>query len=335
MFRTEAAPCYDRSMQPQTAVVDAHLHFRPFGGPAVPFAEMVSYLEETGVLFANIYGIGQMLPSASSCTYYLDCPGTPVTPTLKNDFVNAANYITNAPAGIHLTLSMTFPDLSQPESILPEMQLLEEEYPGAFKWMGEVNLVKQAMFGNGREPVPMAAITEWAAFMEALRERDIPLAIHADLGNDEAPTRYLPLMQEVLRLYTDNPIIWVHMGLSRELVGMNATQHIEIMMSLLDRHPMLMLDIAWRVIDDAYFSNPEKRALYVPFLNNYSERILPGTDFLASRDKNIDVYRTELDVTSRILRDLDDPAFRNIALGQNYFRLLGLDYAAPQVCASP
>ena len=156
MFQIDTPPCYDRSVQPQTAVVDTHLHFRPFGGPAIPFEEMISYLEETGVLFANVYGIGQMLPPSGSCTYYLDCPGTPVTPTLKNDFVNAANYITNAPPSVHLTLSMTFPDLSQPESVLPGMQLLEEEYPGAFTWMGEVNLVKQAVFGNGREPVPMA-----------------------------------------------------------------------------------------------------------------------------------------------------------------------------------
>ena len=334
MFRTDAAPCYDRSVQPQTAVVDAHLHFRPFGGPAIPFEEMASYLEETGVLFANIYGIGQMLPPASSCTYYLDCPGTPVTPTLKNDFVNAANYITNAPPSVHLTLSMSFPDLSRPESILPGMRLLEEEYPGAFKWMGEVNLVKQALFDNGREPVPMAVLPEWAAFMKALRERDIPLAVHSDLGNNEDPTRYLPLMQEALRLYPDNPIIWVHMGLSRELVDMDAVQHISTMTSLLDRYPKLMLDISWRLIDDAYFSNPDTLALYAAFLNEYSERILPGTDFLASSDKDIEVYRTELQVTSRILGSLNDAAFRNIALGQNYFRLLGLDYSAPPVCAS-
>ena len=52
------------------------------------------------------------------------------TPTFKNDFVNAANYSTNASMGVHLTLAMTFPDLSQPESILPGMQLLEKEYPG-------------------------------------------------------------------------------------------------------------------------------------------------------------------------------------------------------------
>ena len=141
-------------------------------------------------------------------------------------------------------------------------------------------------------------------------------------------------MQEVLRLYPNNTIIWVHMGLSRELVDMDAAQHIQTMMLLLDRYPKLMLDIFWRVIDDVYFSQPDKRALYVAFLNDYSERILPGTDFLASRDKGIDVYRTELHVTSRILRDLNDAAFRNIALGQNYFRLLSLDYTAPPVCAS-
>ena len=331
-FRTDGAPCYDRSVQPQTSVVDIHLHFRPFGGFAVPFSEIVSYLEETGVLFVNIYGIGQMLPVASSCTYYLDCPGTPVRPSLKNDFVNAANYVMKAPPGIHMTLSMTFPDLSRPEAILPGMQLLEEEYPGAFTWMGEVNLVKQALFGNGHEPVPMAKITEWAAFMKVLRARNIPLAMHADLGNDEAPTRYLPLIKEVLRLYPDNKIVWMHMGLSRELVDMNVSQHIQIVKSLLDHYPNLMLDISWRALDDHYFSSPDALALYVPFLNEYSERILPGTDFLASRDKNFEVYRTELHVTSQVNRYLNDNAFRNIALGQNYFRLLGLDFMAPPVC---
>ncbi|MCY4507163.1 MAG: hypothetical protein OXG35_09415, partial [Acidobacteria bacterium] len=39
-FRGDGAACYDRSTQPQTTVVDSHLHFRPFGGPAVPFEEI-------------------------------------------------------------------------------------------------------------------------------------------------------------------------------------------------------------------------------------------------------------------------------------------------------
>jgi hypothetical protein len=332
-FRGAEAACYDRSVQPQTAVVDSHLHFRPFGGAAVPFEEVVQYLEATGVLFANVYGIGQMLPPSSPCTYYLDCPGTPVTPTLRNDFVNAANAVVKTPEGLHLTLAMSFPDLSDPESVLEGMELLDAEYPGLFRWMGEVNLVKQALFANGRGPVPVARIAEWTGFMEVLRERGIPLAIHSDLGSDDEPTRYLPLMEEVLRRYPDNPIVWVHMGLSRELTGMDPARHAALMTSMLERHPNLMLDITWRVLDDAYFSTPEGRAAYVPFLNAHSERILPGTDFLASSDKDLEVYRTELEVTSRILGHLDDEAFRNIALGGNYFRLLGLDYEAPRVCS--
>ena len=89
-FRTDDAPCYDRSAQPETSVVDTHVHLRPFGGQAIPFEEVMQFFAETGVLFANVYGIGQMLPASSACTYYLDCPGTLVVPTLKNDFVNAA-----------------------------------------------------------------------------------------------------------------------------------------------------------------------------------------------------------------------------------------------------
>ena len=64
----------------------------------------------------------------------------------------------------------------------------------------------------------------------------------------------------------------------------------------------------------------------------FSDRILPGTDFLASRDKNLAVYREELEVTGRIHRHLNDEAFRNIALGGNYFRLLDLEYRAPSIC---
>ena len=334
VFQSPAPVCYDRSAQQQTAVVDSHLHVRPFGGAPVPFDEVMGYLRETGVRFVNIYGIGQMLPVDSPCTYYLDCVGTIVTPTLKNDFANAASVVTNPPPDVHTTLAMTFPDLSRPESVVAGIELLEREYPGMFRWMGEVNLVKQALFGNGHEPVPMSAIAEWAPFMAVLRERDIPIAIHSDLGSDEEPTRYLPLMQEVLDRYPDNKIVWMHMGLSLELKTLPAAEHIELLASMLDRSPNLLLDLAWRIIDDNYFSKAENQPLYVAFLNEYSERILPGTDFLASSNKDFDVYKGELEVTSRINGFLDDEAFRNIALGENYFRLLGLDYEAPPVCAA-
>ena len=43
--------------------------------------------------------------------------------------------------------------------------------------------------------------------MVALRERGMPLAVHADLDNDDAPTQYLPWIEAVLHRYSNNPIV--------------------------------------------------------------------------------------------------------------------------------
>jgi hypothetical protein len=329
---TGNAGCYNRLTEPYTSMVDSHLHFRPFGGPAIPFAELNDYFRKTGILFVNIYGIGQVLPVDSSCTYYLDCPGTPALPSIKNDFVNAASYLENKPQDTHFTLSMTFPDLANPADIVNMIHLYDKEYPKMFRWMGEVNLVKQALFKNQHAPATVENIKQWSEFMALLRERDIPINIHSDLGNDAEPKKFLPLMAVVLELYPNNKIVWAHMGLSKELSTMKAEEHIQIMKSFLDKYPNLMLDISWRVIYDNYFSKQESRTLYIAFLNDYSNRILPGTDFVAARNKQFEVYKEELEVTSRINQYLNNEAFRNIALGGNYFRLLGLKYQAPRIC---
>ena len=326
--------CYDRDTRPYTFVVDAHNHFRPFGGNAIPLYELDNYFHRLGVLFVNVYGIGQTLPIASGCEYYLDCPGEKVIPSMHNDFRNASNYLEYTPEGLHLTLSMSFPDLAKPKLILPRIKLLnEEEYPEQFKWMGEVNLVKQALFQNGHKPTPIEKIPEWKEFMARLKQKDIPIAIHSDLGSNEEPTKYLHLMEKVLELYPENKIIWVHMGLSKELTDIDTKLHTGILQSLLDKYPKLMLDLSWRVLYDEYFSKHEIRDQYVAFINKNATRFLPGTDFVASRKKSFDTYAEEVEVNSRINLYMNDDAFRNIALGENYFRLLGLDkYQAPQIC---
>jgi hypothetical protein len=329
--------------------VDSHNHFRPFGGNAVPITELTDYFRRLGVLFVNAYGIGQTLPIDSGCEYYGDCPGVEVIPSIKNDFRNASNYLEFTPKEINLTLSMSYPNLAEPQHIYPQMVQLDQNYPGLFKWMGEVNLVKQALFANGHKPTPIGAINRWGRFMKVLRQRAIPIAIHSDLGCDaqpnkainadsvlscdNEPTKYLPLIDEVLRLYPDNKVIWVHMGLSKELSNIDPNVHIALLKERLDNYPNLMLDITWRVIYDNYFSQPAIREQYVAFINQYSSRFLPGTDFVASRKKDYPTYAEEVQVNSQINLYLDDTAFRNIALGQNYFDLMKMNqYVAPQIC---
>ncbi|MCW5211959.1 amidohydrolase family protein [Desulfobulbus sp. TB] len=332
----EAQECYDRDREGYTAIVDAHMHPRPFGGKAVPFAEMNSYFENTGVRFATYFGIGQVLEIDSTCTYYLDCPGTMALPSIKNDFVNAIEYDefrdTHEEQNVDITLSMTCPDLANPEDILDLIHLYDKEFPGMFKWAGELNVIKQALLKNGHEPATTASIDKWSDFMKIIRKREIPVTLHSDLGNDKEPTKYLYLMKYILKRYPKNKIVWAHMGLSRELASMNPSTHIEIMTSVLDKNPNLMLDTSWRVLYDTYFNKTEVEKLYVEFFNKYSDRILNGTDFVASRAKNFEVYKNELDVISRFHKRLNDEAFRNIALGENYFRLLGSDYHAPYIC---
>jgi len=324
--------CYDRATEPFTAVVDSHNHFRPFGGAPIPFPEMVDFLKRSGVLFANVYGIGQSLPVTTTCEYYLDCIGTPALPSVKNDFANAIDILDHDPQGVVLTLSMTFPDLQNPETVLDQMALIDAEFPDMFRWMGEVNVVKQALYGNAHEAATAEDIANWAPFMAVLGERRIPLALHMDLGNEANRTEFLPVMEDILAAYPDNDIIWMHMGLSNELKTIPPAEHIAILSRLLDSYPRFMLDISWRVIYDNYFIDPVSRAAYAAFLNAYSSRILPGTDFVALHNKTYEVYETELRLTSDILKDVDDAAFRNIALGQNYFDLLDLPYTAPDIC---
>jgi len=348
-FVDEDCECYDRKKEGFLSKVDAHCHFRPFGGRVIPFTELVSYFQRSGVLFVNAYGIGQTLPSDDTCTYYLDCPGTPVTPSLRNDFVNAANYLEykgrdkgkpddpfEGEERINLVLSMTFPDLAHPERVTEYIQLLDTEYPGVFTWMGEVNLVKQALFANGQTGASFASIAKWKPFMDTIRKRDIPINIHSDIGcngPEDSLTQYLYLMEEVLNRYDDNKIVWAHMGLSKELTEMPAEQHIGILSGLLDKHKNLTLDLSWDVLWDSVFVDDVARAKYVEFIDKYPTRFITGTDFVASREgKNYKTYRQALLKTSYINEDMGDEAFRNIALGENYFRLLNLDFTAPKIC---
>ena len=97
----------------------------------------------------------------------------------------------------------------------------------------------------------------------------------------------------------------------------------------LDTYPNLMLDISWDVIYNAYYQYGQD---FIDLFNAYPTRILNGSDFVAAGDKPFEQYWKELEITSRVNRRLNDEAFRQIALGENYFRLLNLDYVAPPVC---
>ena len=82
-YKGKGSKCFNRTKRnnKQNAIVDAHLHMRPFGGPPIEFKKMIDILNKNGILFAVIKGIGQRLPTGHTCTYYKNCPGVNIRPS--------------------------------------------------------------------------------------------------------------------------------------------------------------------------------------------------------------------------------------------------------------
>ena len=55
--------CWDRSPEEDSffSIIDTHNHFYPFGGPAVPFNDYFQWMEDAGILFSTMFGIGQLI----------------------------------------------------------------------------------------------------------------------------------------------------------------------------------------------------------------------------------------------------------------------------------
>ncbi len=334
LLHYETPYCIKRSKtQKRNAVVDSHFHMRPFGGKPIEMKKMINILKRSGILFVEIEGIGQKIINDPKCNYK-DCPNSLVN-TMLNDILNAQLLIDNNLldiSGIKINLSMTFADLSRPKEIVKGIHYLDKKYPSLFNWMGELNVVKQSLFIHKVKPISLTIIPQWKYFMKILRDRKMPLSLHSDLGNNADNFKYLPLMERILFLYPKNIIVWLHLGLSQELTNIDPKKHTELLDFFLTKYKNLYFDISWRILYDQVFHDPPKKIYYVNLMNKFPERFLTGTDFVNSINKTEQNYKEELRITSLILNDLNNKAFRQIALGQNYLDLIHSKYKAPVIC---
>ncbi|MBM7073738.1 amidohydrolase family protein [Shewanella sp. 202IG2-18] len=327
-----SSDCFDRNQLSHTLQVDTHLHTQPFNNEAMPTDKLMSILNKAGIKYVNAYGIGQTFAVKTACKHYLDCPNTPIKPSWVNDFRNLKAFTKHKYKNIVTKLSMSFPDLANPENILQRVIYIQNKYPNKFKWVGEVNLIQHALLSNAHEPATISDINNWQPFMAYLRTHNLPLTLHADIGLNDSPFEYIHLMRHVLERYPDNKIVWAHMGLSTEQSKIDTKNHIGLMNSFLKNHPNLTLDISSTVLEENFFSRDRTR--YVALINKYPSQFINGTDFLAYENFDFEDYDHTLKTVSEIHKYINDEAFRNIALGQNYFNLLGLQQQTPRICKS-
>ena len=152
--------CWDRhGVDSFISIVDAHQHPMPFGGPEVPFDEYTGWMKDHGLLFSVLMGIGQRIVkqnvSDAECCYYLHCPtyAYPVIPMTESDELNAEArakyYIGKVDKELHLRLAATFANLQSPKGEAQKLSSLRQKYPQTFTWLGELNVFKHALAGNG------------------------------------------------------------------------------------------------------------------------------------------------------------------------------------------
>lgn len=196
--------CWDRfGVDGWHSVIDVHNHFHPFEGPNVPYENYVDWLVEHGILFTVIIGLGQRIIKSNAedpqCCYYLHCPtfNYTVTPSDTSDRLNADWFTTEYKNtektymdDIKMILSVTFPDLQVPGNNIAGLDTLEADYPNAFGWMGEINLVKHALAANGFFNNPTVTEADLASGMPLhdlftrASQSSWPTTIHADMGCD-------------------------------------------------------------------------------------------------------------------------------------------------------
>ena len=135
--------------------------------------------------------------SDPDCCYYLHCPtlNHKVVPDPYNDRENAKEYTKykqneDLKSKIHLTLSATFPNLQRPGNITTILGELERDFPQAFRWAGEINVIKHALVGNGFFDADTSPrITKrfikdgnLDPFFRKMEREQWPVTIHCDCG---------------------------------------------------------------------------------------------------------------------------------------------------------
>ena len=91
---------------------------------------------------------------------------------------------------INLRLSATFPNLQRPENISRNLRSLTNDFPGAFKWAGELNIIKHALVGNGffKEDTSPRITKKFIedgnldAFFKEMESKGWPVNLHCDFG---------------------------------------------------------------------------------------------------------------------------------------------------------
>jgi len=191
-----------------------------------------------------------------------------------------------------------------------------EWFPGMWEGIGEIltrhdDLSRLTYGEQSRANHPaLDAVYELAA------QLNFPVWIHSDIGTaGKSEPIYFHEIEEAVAKHPDTTIVWCHVGYSRYL---KIPTIIENAMSLLDNYDNAWVDLSWIVFDEQIVQNGEIDKDWLKFVEDYSDKILIGTDKIG----HYDTYVSEIRKYDALLKELSPEAANKIS-HLNFDKILG------------
>jgi predicted TIM-barrel fold metal-dependent hydrolase len=144
---------------------------------------------------------------------------------------------------------------------------------------------------------------------ELCADKKLPFLVHHNSTSVSIHDAYEHLheLEEVLPGFPRTTFVWAHCGISRRVFHKNYHQ---MLISLFEKYPNLLVDISWVVYDDVICLNLEPKKHWMDLIEHYPERFSIGSDLCGHFEhlgKTMARY-------NRLLQALDPKARRLVAL---------------------
>jgi predicted TIM-barrel fold metal-dependent hydrolase len=168
-------------------------------------------------------------------------------------------------------------------------------FPGVFSGVGEFSIHKE--FVSSKIEGDVASLYDPAidSILNFCAEVGLVVLIHNDIDNPfpkQGKPNYLDGMLDLVERHPKTTIIWAHIGVGRIVVPL------QDMVTLMDRilsdpaYNNLYFDISWDQVAKYIVASAMSVSNTATIINKYSDRILFGTDNVAStsQEKHIEVF---------------------------------------------
>jgi len=275
-----AAPSPDASADAQVyRVSDAHLHFVDFLQQTEGMEAAIAALDAAGIDHAMITGMPFVKKWSAADPrrplYYLE-DDSPVYWYSATD-VLVARAVKGLPPDQRRRLHPFISGFNATDrNAVDHVERMLEWYPGLWEGIGEVMARHDDLTALSYGEAPRADHVALDAVYELAADRDLPVAIHSNVGSVwlRKPI-YLHELENALKRHPKTRFIWCHAGVSRRIDIPTLAHQLR---RLLSSYRNLWIDLSWVVLETHVAPGGDPDPEWVALIESFPDRFMIGSD---------------------------------------------------------